>query len=580
MVKFVAIISILVVVILGILVFNIKNINEKLASFPKNFKRLPLSGDVQENLPKDMFDPEMYIKSRDNIVHLLAVGDIMLSRNVGQKMVKYKDYKYPFEDTSGLLQKADITFGNLETPLLSGPPVYTPSMIFRADPECAPALSWAGFDVLSLANNHIMNKGQKGLENTLELLKQEEILGVGAGRDFGEAHQYKIIERKGIKIGFLAYVYPGNLEATEERGGVAIMKEEELLFDLKEAKKEADLVIISMHSGTEYKRYSNALQKDFARRAIDGGADLVLGHHPHWFQIVERYKDKYIIYSLGNFVFDQMWSEETREGMIASIYLDKDGVEALEFIPIKIQDFSQPRFVGGEDQERMLEMLELDFQESVSFSWQEGDYQERAVKGIFGSRTFANVPQVQDKDLNQDGEEVRLVWQDYVLSVLEDKEKIWETEKDWVVSDYAVGDFNQDGFLEFAVALWKQGDYASDSPLETDENKNHWGSHLFLYSFKEENPKLIWGSSLLDRPIAELASGDVNQDGITELVVLEGDYQNPYDSYAHNLSVMSWSGWGFLKDWEKQGSYYNLRVYNKSDLGYYIYVNELVTSNR
>jgi len=574
MLKFFYIASIIILIFGGIVFFNFEEINEKLASFSERDKRLPVSGESE--IDPEIFNSQQYMKSQNKIVHLVAVGDIMLSRNVGQKMVKYSDYQYPYREIYDLLQKADITFGNLETPLIAGPPVHSPSMVFRADPECVSALAWAGFDVLSLANNHIMNKGQTGLDKTLKLLSEEGILGVGAGMNSEEAHRAQVIERKGVKIAFLAYAYPGNPEASQDRGGAAIMEKDQLKKDLSYAREKADFTIVSMHAGTEYKRYPNQGQIDFARAAIDLGADLVIGHHPHWFQTVERYKDKYIIYSLGNFVFDQMWSEETREGMIASIYLDKAGVQGLEFFPIKIYDYSQPRFVGGAEEERLLSLLDLEFQDLPLFF--EGDsaleaLKEGTRKAIYGEKVMPYVPETRKIDFDHNGKEETLVLQNNQLSIFKDQKEIFKTEANWVVNDYALADFDADGFTDLALALWKKGDYAEGAPFETVENREHWGSHLFLYSFREGKPKIIWGSSLLPRPIVELAAGDIDEDQNTELVVLEGDYKDPYKLISNNISVMHWDDWGFTQEWKKPGNYYNLRVYNLGNLGYYIYVN-------
>lgn len=560
--KIIIIFAILIVVLGSVAFLNVLKIEEKIADWRKE-GRLPLAAEVKENiiLQEETFDPQKYMAERKPIIHLVAVGDIMLSRNVGQEIVKHKDYKYPFLKTAPFLQEADIVFGNLESPLYRGPPVESPSMIFRADPECAEALAWTGFNVLSLASNHILNQGEKGLVKTLELLSEEEILGVGAGRNKEEAHTSKIITKKGIKIAFLAYVYPGNPEAGEDSGGVAIMKTEELKEDVERARRQADLVVVSMHAGTEYTRYPNERQIGFAHSAIDFGADLVLGHHPHWFQTVERYKDKYILYSLGNFVFDQMWSEETREGMVASIFLDQKGVRALEFLPIKIENYSQPHFVGGESKEKLLSFLGLEFQKMPLFWGSKDGFEEKSRDGIFGSEPFSSVPEVQRADLDGDGKEEKIIWQEGKISVFRGEEKIWEQDSSWLTTDYALGDFNQDGFLELALALWKKGDYAAGSPLEISENKEHWASHLFLYNFREGEGKIVWGSSILPRPILELAAGDANRDGVAELVVLEGNYNEPYGKVASNLAILQWDAWGFKKIWEKAGSYYNLRIY-------------------
>ncbi len=574
--------SIIVLVLIGTAVFKIGKIEEKIVEFAKNMdnSRLPLStGEKEEstipNLKSLSSNPSQERQAQNLTINLVAVGDIMLSRNVGQKMVQYQNYFYPFAKTAAVLQKADIVLGNLESPLLAGPPVNSPSMIFRADPECAPALARAGFNVLSLANNHIMNQGTKGLERTLELLSANKIVGVGAGRNATQAHQAQIIERKGIKIAFLAYVYPGNPEATENSTGAALMNPEQAKKDIAQARNEADLVVVSMHAGSEYTRYPNETQKNFAHAVIDAGADLVIGHHPHWHQIAEQYKGKYILYSLGNFIFDQMWSEETREGVIASIHLDKKGVQGLEFLPVKIFDYSQPRFVALPERERILGLMEWKAQEYPLFYWQDGEIKEARYQTQRSDQIFANIPSQQKMDLDQDGELEEIIWENGQIKVVKAGAEIWRSDAEWQVVDFAWGDFNQDEARELALALWKKGDYAPGAPLETAENQEHWGSHLFLYSFREGQAKLIWGSSLLERRILEIDAGDLNQDGRDELYVLEAEYGKKIPAASDFLLEMQWEDWGFTKKWEKPGNYYNLRVYNQGDLGYYIYVYEM-----
>ena len=133
--------------------------------------------------------------------------------------------------------------------------------------------------------------------------------------------------------------------------------------DVTKAKAQADLVIVSMHAGVEYQALPSQSQINCARAAIDAGSSLVIGHHPHVVETLEHYKNGWIIYSLGNFVFDQMWSQETREGLIAKIFLDSQGVTSLEFIPVTIDDYSQPRLAEGIEKDVILKGLRFELVE-------------------------------------------------------------------------------------------------------------------------------------------------------------------------------------------------------------------------
>jgi poly-gamma-glutamate capsule biosynthesis protein CapA/YwtB (metallophosphatase superfamily) len=305
------------------------------------------------------------VKTPDPIVTLMAVGDVMLSRDVDTKIQKYQDYTYPFLKTADLLKSADITFGNLESPITPGRKINTNEMVFRADPEVVEGLNLAGFDVLTLANNHSLNFGKEGLNDTFGYLKDTGIEYIGAGESVSEAYLPTIREAGYITFAFLGYSYAGkaldSYESLEYNPTVAFMDTEKMIVDVEQATNLADYVIVSMHDGYEYQFTPNQHQKDFAHAAIDAGAALVVGHHPHVVQTMEEYNNGFILYSLGNFVFDQMWSQETREGIIAEIAFSKRGIEGFEFFPIIIEDYSQPRLANAEEGKIMLNRLDFDY---------------------------------------------------------------------------------------------------------------------------------------------------------------------------------------------------------------------------
>jgi len=285
---------------------------------------------------------------------LTLVGDISFSREIANK-VDTKGVDFPLKEVKDILQKADITIGNLESPFMDGKPNKSAgSMIFGAELKNIPALKQAGFDAMNLANNHFSNQGQEGMLLTFETLKSNNIGYFGAGNNFKEAHSPYIMTVNNLKLAFLGYtdldVLPANSIATEDRAGVAVMDEVQVQIDILEAKKLADMVFVSMHSGIEYTPYANNRQIDFAHTSIDAGADLVFGHHPHVVQGTEIYKDKTIIYSLGNFVFDQPWSKETQQGLIAQISFKSKKLEKMELIPVHIYDWAQPTVITDQDE--------------------------------------------------------------------------------------------------------------------------------------------------------------------------------------------------------------------------------------
>ncbi len=296
--------------------------------------------------------------SKDKPIEFVFGGDVMLSRQVNSRMAKYEDYTWPFIKIANFLGSADLSIINLESPFVLANDYFVPtgSFMFKADPKALEGLILAGIDLVSLANNHTLNQGRKGLNENFEILKEKGIKYIGAGRNELEAYQAEIFEINNKKFAFLAYAYPSdNSVAKEDSAGIATMDIDRMVKDVSQLKEEGNIVIVNMHAGIEYTIEPNWQQEYFAHAAIEAGAEAVIGHHSHWPQIIEFYQDKPIIYSLGNLVFDQMWSPETRQGLLAKMFW-RDGWERIEIIPIKIYDYGQPEIIS--DEEERSEILE------------------------------------------------------------------------------------------------------------------------------------------------------------------------------------------------------------------------------
>jgi poly-gamma-glutamate synthesis protein (capsule biosynthesis protein) len=255
-----------------------------------------------------------------------AVGDIMLSREVANRIYKNnRDAYWPFRNLEQELGwDVDFNFGNLESPF-SGRDDFQvgPDLKFNAPTWAFAGLEQYNFKVLNLANNHITNQGIEGLIYTRDLLRENQMLPVGAGENLDEAWRGQVFSIKGIRIGFIGATY----HSGSSNYNVALIKDKErLIASLNELKSRSDFIIVTMHAGEEYVRTPNQSQIDFARTAIDNGADMVIGTHPHWVQTIEQYNQKYIFYSLGNFVFDQMWNQDTKEGLMLKITLSRKGL--------------------------------------------------------------------------------------------------------------------------------------------------------------------------------------------------------------------------------------------------------------
>ena len=276
---------------------------------------------------------------------LAAVGDVMLGRSVGWRM-EAEGPAMPFAGVRDILVGADIAVANLESAVGVTGTAESKAYTFRAPPVAAEALALAGFDLVSLANNHSLDYGPQSLAETRALLAGKGILSPGAGPDRAAAHAPATIERKGLTVTFLAYVTvpvegtgfdPRVWTATDDAPGVAWLDIPTMVEDIQAARREADLVVVLLHFGLEWELEPSEAQREQARAAIDAGATLVVGAHPHVLQEVEAYGDGLIAYSLGNFVFDGFW-DPANDSAILLVELTAAGVAGWEMVPISIVD--------------------------------------------------------------------------------------------------------------------------------------------------------------------------------------------------------------------------------------------------
>ncbi len=293
-------------------------------------------------------------------ITVVAVGDMLLGRKLGRLMAEAQDFTLPFHSLGKELSAAGITFGNLEGPFCEEPPYPDEGMVFRVRPRAVEGLQFAGFDVLSLANNHVLDGGFTCLRFTLGHLREANILPAGAGEDFAEAHAPVIVERAGVKFAFLAYTYAEyNDTPGATRPVVAGRRPENVRRDVAAAREQAEVVFVSLHDGAEYSRRVAQETEAFAHAAIEAGAAAVFGHHPHVPQRVEHYQDGWIFYSLGNFVFQQH-TPGTRTGLIARLIFAGTRLEKVQALPVFIEHFSRPRHATAKEAAAILESVGLE----------------------------------------------------------------------------------------------------------------------------------------------------------------------------------------------------------------------------
>ena len=283
------------------------------------------------------------------VIHLASVGDIMLDRGLGI-VIQGGNLAYPFAKVAPLLQNADITVGNMESAMGTLGEPAAKSYPFRAPPVAAEALALAGFDVVSLANNHGMDYGPEALLQAIELLQAQGVAPIGAGANFDAAHTPYITQINGLSLAILAYVNvpiearsafdTAVWTATDTTPGLAWADPEIVTADVTAVRDQVDLVIVVLHSGYEYVEEPSESQVAAAQAAIDAGAKLVIGHHAHILQGIDFYNSGVIVYGLGNFAFEIDGPPETPE---LNVWLDADGVRSLELIPAIIQEGGAPR---------------------------------------------------------------------------------------------------------------------------------------------------------------------------------------------------------------------------------------------
>jgi poly-gamma-glutamate synthesis protein (capsule biosynthesis protein) len=289
---------------------------------------------------------------------VFLAGDVMLSRNVGTKIAQANDPALPFKGVSDVIKSADISFANLESPFSDKGPRVTQGLIFKAEPAWVEGLTFAGFDVMSTANNHAFDQGAYGIGYTLKHLKDNGISPVGSGT---ECHKGAVISRNGLRVGFLAYSYAAHNDGGKIPDPMVCdwQDKEQMALDIASLKKVSDFVIVSGQYGVEYKREPEPGDVAIARSAVDAGADMVIGHHPHWVQVTEKYKGKWILYSIGNFVFDQMWSQDTREGFGVLLSFEDKSLKSAELKPVIIDNFCCPRWANPDESVKILNKIGL-----------------------------------------------------------------------------------------------------------------------------------------------------------------------------------------------------------------------------
>lgn len=313
------------------------------------------------------------IAQPESQITLLAGGDVEWSRMskeslFHQQIIRYdlnfaskqEEARYPFQKIKPVLEDADITFVNLESPLSD---TAKKKGAFVTPTSFAAALKWTGIDVVSTANNHALDAGVAGLKDTLTSLSKVSLPAIGSGKDLNSARLPFISEKNGIRLGFLAYTMSENSGdssyAKPNRAGVMPTDLSLIREDIQKLRSKVDYVILSFHWGLNDSKKPPFWVRQLAHKSIDAGADIILGHHPHFPQGIEIYKDKPIIYCLGNFIFGHnhpFWTDN----FLAKFILTSNKIKSIKIIPIagENKDLAQPFVLRGERSQKLLKEVQ------------------------------------------------------------------------------------------------------------------------------------------------------------------------------------------------------------------------------
>ena len=298
-------------------------------------------------------------------VVLRATGDIIPARCAYAKHEQYGDPAHAFRELGPWLAEADLTAGSLDAAISdAGPPfgcVETFSLLAPA--SAIEGFELAGFDVITVATNHVKDCGQavcgdQAFFETLENLRAAGIAPVGGGADLAEARAPAVVEAGGVRFAFLGYdeIAP-YYHAAEGVPGTAPLLEQYVREDVAAAREIADVVVVLPQWGVEYTNDPTLNQRALARAAVEAGADLVIGNHPHWVQAVELIDGVFVAYALGNFVFDQDWSVPTQQGVVLEAAFHGAELKGVRFHPIRIVDEHQPVFAEEPEAREILDHI-------------------------------------------------------------------------------------------------------------------------------------------------------------------------------------------------------------------------------
>jgi poly-gamma-glutamate capsule biosynthesis protein CapA/YwtB (metallophosphatase superfamily) len=335
-----------------------------------SFDEIPSSADLLSGRALE----EQISSLREPPPSVIVVGDIMLGGRAKKAVAEFGP-DYPFDGVLPLLRRAPIVLGNLEGPFAEKARKQQRNFSYRVDVSLASALSRAGINVVTLANNHLMDCGRSGVLETLDALSKANMFALGAGTNERTAHEPVIRQAGGMRIGLLGYYWNSRTAATADRPGSAMDSLEALEADIRGLREHVDRIVVTFHWGVPYEREPSSEDRAKAHFAVDCGADAVVGHHPHIVQPFEIYRGCPIFYSVGNFAFGS--GNSRAEGLLIGLrFEDNKTVVNVYSLYVKNRDPRvnyQPKVLTGKAAERELaEMIRTSGENATLMKLQNG----------------------------------------------------------------------------------------------------------------------------------------------------------------------------------------------------------------
>lgn len=302
----------------------------------------------------------------NRVVRFGAVGDLTFGDHplcVGfgaHSRFRREDPIFPFRRSLGVLQRSELLFGNLEcTHSTLGLRRWNyHSVQMRGEPRVIEGLRSAGFRVLNVANNHSVQHGVDAFADTVSMLERSGIRCCGLAADPSARHAKPVVvTQNGLRVGFLGYSLRPR-QYFEHIPPYAEGDPDSMVRDVEGLRAQVDAVVVSVHWGDEFIQDPSPSEIRLAHRLADGGATLVIGHHPHALRGIERHGTSHIVYSLGNFVCDMAWDDSLRTSMIFECLLTTEGAKDIRLVPVYINDDYQPEVLSGVTSASILDHVE------------------------------------------------------------------------------------------------------------------------------------------------------------------------------------------------------------------------------